>query len=50
MTVFDPDERYAAGDTPNQNPGEPGLPAYMRLTDGPEVGAVVQIPEVGGAA
>jgi primary-amine oxidase len=29
VTVFDPDERYAAGDTPNQHPGEPGLPKYV---------------------
>ena len=26
----DLDERYAAGDTPNQNPGAPGLPQYVR--------------------
>ena len=30
VTAFDPDERYAAGDTPNQHPGEPGLPQYVR--------------------
>ena len=29
ITAFDPDERYAAGDTPNQNPGAPG-PAAIR--------------------
>jgi len=29
VTAFDPDERFAAGDTPNQNPGEPGLPQYI---------------------
>jgi primary-amine oxidase len=29
ITVHDPDERYAAGDTPNENPGEPGLPQYI---------------------
>ena len=29
VTAYDPDERYAAGDTPNQNPGEPGLPQYV---------------------
>jgi primary-amine oxidase len=29
VTVFDPDERFAAGDTPNQNPGQPGLPQYV---------------------
>jgi primary-amine oxidase len=29
VTAFDPDERYASGDTPNQNPGEPGLPRYV---------------------
>ena len=30
VTAFDPDERYAAGDTPNQNPDAPGLPQYVR--------------------
>lgn len=30
VTAYNPDERYAAGDTPNQNPGEPGLPEYVR--------------------
>ena len=30
MTAFNPDERYAAGDTPNENPGEPGLPQYIQ--------------------
>ena len=30
VTAHDPDERYAAGDTPNQNPGAPGLPQYVR--------------------
>ena len=29
VTAFDPDERFAAGDTPNQNPGEPGLPQFV---------------------
>lgn len=29
VTAHDPDERYAAGDTPNQHPGSPGLPAYQ---------------------
>ncbi len=29
ITAFDPDQRYAAGDTPNQNPGTPGLPQYQ---------------------
>ncbi len=29
LTAYHPDERYAAGDTPNQNPGEPGLPQYI---------------------
>lgn len=29
VTAFDPDERFAAGDTPNQNPGRPGLPGYV---------------------
>ncbi len=30
LTAFDADERYAAGDTPNQHPGAPGLPQYVR--------------------
>ena len=30
ITKFDPDQRFAAGDTPNQNPDEPGLPAYQQ--------------------
>ena len=30
ITAFNADERYAAGDTPNQNPGAPGLPQYVR--------------------
>lgn len=29
VTAFSPDERFASGDTPNQNPGEPGLPQYI---------------------
>ncbi len=29
VTAFDPEELYAAGDTPNQNPGTPGLPKYI---------------------
>ncbi|MEO5883588.1 MAG: tyramine oxidase, partial [Caldimonas sp.] len=29
ITAFDADERYAAGDTPNQHPGAPGLPQYV---------------------
>ena len=29
VTAHDPDERYAAGDTPNQNPGSPGLPGFL---------------------
>jgi primary-amine oxidase len=29
VTAFDADERFAAGDTPNQNPGRPGLPRYI---------------------
>ncbi|MCM6778434.1 primary-amine oxidase [Nocardia sp. CDC159] len=28
VTAYDPDERYAAGDLVNQNPGGAGLPAY----------------------
>ncbi len=30
ITRYDPDQRFAAGDTPNQNPGEPGLPVYQQ--------------------
>jgi len=30
VTAQHPDERYAAGDTPNQNPDAPGLPQYVR--------------------
>ncbi len=30
VTAYDPEQRYAAGDTPNQNPGTPGLPQYVR--------------------
>jgi primary-amine oxidase len=30
ITKYDADQRFAAGDTPNQNPGEPGLPAYQQ--------------------
>ncbi|NUP03071.1 MAG: primary-amine oxidase [Nonomuraea sp.] len=28
VTAYDPDERYPAGDLPNQHPGGAGLPAY----------------------
>jgi primary-amine oxidase len=30
VTRHNPDERFAAGDTPNQNPDEPGLPQYQQ--------------------
>jgi primary-amine oxidase len=30
LTAYDPEQRYAAGDTPNQNPGQPGLRQYVR--------------------
>ncbi len=30
VTAYDAEQRYAAGDTPNQNPGTPGLPQYVR--------------------
>lgn len=30
VTAHDPEQRYAAGDTPNQNPGAPGLPQFVR--------------------
>ena len=29
VTAYDRDERFAAGDTPNENPGFPGLPQYV---------------------
>ena len=29
VTRYDPQERYAAGDYPNQHPGGAGLPAYV---------------------
>lgn len=29
ITRYDPDQRFAADDTPNQHPGEPGLPVYQ---------------------
>jgi primary-amine oxidase len=29
VTAHHPDEIYASGDTPNQNPGAPGLPRYV---------------------
>jgi len=34
VTRYDPDQRFAAGDTPNQNPGQPGLPAYVQDDQG----------------
>lgn len=30
LTAYNPDELFAAGDTPNQHPGSPGLPQYIR--------------------
>jgi primary-amine oxidase len=30
VTAYDADQRYAAGDTPNQHPGAPGLPQYIQ--------------------
>jgi len=30
VTAYDRDERFASGDTPNQNPGFPGLPEYVQ--------------------
>jgi len=32
VTAFDADEKFAAGDTPNQNPDEPGLPSRSPTT------------------
>lgn len=29
LTAYNPDERYAAGDTPNRHPGETGLPQHL---------------------
>ncbi len=29
VTAYHPDERFAAGDSPNQHPGSPGLPQYQ---------------------
>ena len=31
---YDADQRYPAGDTPNQNPGSPGLPRYQQDAQG----------------
>lgn len=30
ITRYDPDQGFAAGDTPNQHPGEPGLPVFQQ--------------------
>lgn len=30
VTAYAADERYASGETPNQNPGRPGLPQYRK--------------------
>jgi primary-amine oxidase len=30
LTAYDADELFAAGDTPNQHPGRPGLPEYIK--------------------
>jgi primary-amine oxidase len=30
LTAHDPEQRFAAGDTPNQHPGAPGLPQFVR--------------------
>ncbi len=30
ITRYDPDQRFAAGETPNQHPGEPGLPEFQK--------------------
>lgn len=30
LTAYDANELFAAGDTPNQNPGRPGLPEYIK--------------------
>jgi len=40
VTAYDPAERYAAGDYPNQHPGGTGLPAYV-AADRPLEGADV---------
>jgi primary-amine oxidase len=40
VTAYDPEQRFAAGDYPNQHPGGDGLPAYIagdRPLDGADV-------------
>ncbi len=34
ITAYNRDERFAAGDTPNQHPGSPGLPHYQSNREG----------------
>lgn len=34
VTAYDAEQRYAAGDTPNQHPGSPGLPQYIADNQG----------------
>ncbi len=41
VTAYNPEERYAAGDTPNQNPDEPGLPQYVKNNEGIENADIV---------
>ena len=35
VTRYDPAQRYAAGDLPNQHPGGAGLPAYVAADRNP---------------
>jgi len=41
VTAYNAKERYAAGDTPNQNPGEPGLPQYVKNDEAIEKSDIV---------
>ena len=41
VTAYNPEQRYASGDTPNQNPGEPGLPQYVKNDESIEKADIV---------
>ena len=41
ITAYHPEERYAAGETPNQNPDEPGLPQYIQNNESIERADIV---------
>ena len=47
VTAFNPNERYASGDTPNQNPGEPGLPKFVANNQAIENADIVLWPTLG---